>query len=190
MDFELRLQQEDLRLKELLEVYLESSVNTNNVISQTTLTYLIIKTNNIFNDDEYKTILKLDSGQSHSLIFQEILRVIKSTAKLILETFDFDDLLELPLTNLKDISYQIALKFKDIFLVPIHGYVYDFNICPQIWGDSYSLENSASRIIKYVSKFNEMWVITSMLHREYLRLVQGRTVSEQTFDGSEVKVGG
>lgn len=172
MDFSLRLQQEDFRLKDLLEQYLETSVNTSNIVSQTTLTFLIITTNTVFKEDEYRCILRLGTGKAHSVIFQEICKVVSDIARAIYYYFGFDTLLEIPLTNLKDVSYQIALTFKDIFLVPVYGYVYDINVGPQLWGNDYSPKKLAARIIKYISRFNEMWIITSMLNKEYTRLVK------------------
>lgn len=169
MDFATRLQNHDVQLKELLEDYMETAINSEKLVSQTTLTYLVVKTNTTFSPEQYKRILNLDETPYHSQIFQLFLTVVKRTALDLFETFGFPSLLHVPLTNLKDISYQVALTFKDICLVPIHSYVYE--LWDPFEGRDWS-ERTPNRVIKYISRFNEMWIITAMLNEEYNKLVE------------------
>lgn len=155
-DYGDRLIQYDLDLKELVEEYLENSIFTSGVSNQTTLTWLVLKTNLTFTDDQYKFMLGLDDSVNHELMFQGIVTHVKLVAREIYGFFR-GDLLDLPLTNIKDVVYQIGLNFKEVFFVPIKTTVYES------W-------NNPENIVRYVSRFNEMWLVSCLLNREYQQL--------------------
>lgn len=155
--FVAKLVKYDTELKELVEEYLENSIFTMGVCNHTTLTYLTLKTNLEFTDTQYKFMLGLNDTATHQLMYHGILVHIKIVANELFKYFKVSNLLELPLTNIKDIVYQIGLNFKDMFFVPITTTVY------QSW-------SSPLPVVRYISRFNEMWIITSLLNREYGRI--------------------
>ncbi|WEJ93972.1 hypothetical protein PSN45_001449 [Yamadazyma tenuis] len=160
--FTAKLHQQDIWLKDAIEVYLENSNSSmfsdNSKVSSTTLTYLVVKTHTVFSDSEYQHMLELKASSTHQVVFDSIIQYVQGVARELKMIFRFDSLLSFPLTDLKDISYQIALIFKQVFLVPIiHKHeISEYGVC--------------SDTIRFISKYNEMWILTSLLVREYANL--------------------
>lgn len=165
--FQKKLVNQDLFLKEIIDTYLDCGKNTDHFISQTTLTYLILKTNTVFTDQEYQLMMNLSGTPESQRLYDAILDEIRHHSKQIFAFYKFPSLLYLPLTNTKDISYQIGLHYTEIFFAPTTVNILDNNLAFSATG---GLANTVG-VIKFIGRFNEMWIITSLLNREYLQLV-------------------
>lgn len=164
--FELKLYNEDIYLKETIEDYLNSGANSNHVYSSTILTYLIISQDIVFDDTELMFILELKKSEKiQNDIYWVIIEHIRQVVMEINDFFNPSSLLDIPLTNIKEISYAIAMNFKPIFLVPVKTWHLHRDV--EIWN------YKDTQLINFISKFNEMWIVTLIMNRE-LKKIQNR----------------
>ena len=161
--FELKLLNEDIYLKETIEEYLNTGVNSNHVYSSTILTYLIISEDIVFDDTELMFILELKKSEKiQNDIYGIIINHIRHVAMEINDFFNPSSLLDIPLTNIKEISYAIAMNFKPIFFVPVKTWHLHRDV--ELWN------YKDTQLINFISKFNEMWIVTLIMNREFKRI--------------------
>lgn len=165
--FQKRIVEQDAYLKDVIDSYLDCGKNTDHHISQTTLTYLVLSTNTVFNDQEYRLMLNLNYTTEARQLYDTILQNIRFHSLELYSFYHYPSLLCLPLTNIKDISYQIGLHFTEIFFAPTTVNIVDED--PPLHNNNNGPHTIG--VIKFISRFNEMWIITSLLNREYLQLV-------------------
>lgn len=215
------------RLTKLLETFQNFTANSDILSSDTTIIYLVLKSNIILNNIQIRVLLGLrDENKVHDVIYHGIQRDVKYAASKLFSIGRFSNLLEMPLTDLKQLCYEIALKYKTIFFVPVeskikvHPVQSDFtsildttqfslqrnasgfipssyltsNLRNQYsrvadasaYSSSMTTHNNTTRlspqgysqvdeaeyveIIKFISKFNQMWIIATFLNREYQEL--------------------
>ena len=161
--FELKLLNEDIYLKETIEEYLNTGVNSNHVYSSTILTYLIISEDIVFDDTELMFILELKKSEKiQNDIYGIIINHIRHVAMEINDFFNPSSLLDIPLTNIKEISYAIAMNFKPIFFVPVKTWHLHRDV--ELWN------YKDTQLINFISKFNEMWIVTLIMNREFKKI--------------------
>lgn len=219
------------RLTKIMEKFQNFTANSDILSSDTTILYLVLKSNIILNDNQIRVLLGLgDENKVHDVIYCGILRDAKYAASKLFTLLNFSSLLEMPLTDLKQLCYEIALKYKAIFFVPVEAKIKirppqrefpsfqdttqlsllrsNSGFIPSSYlasnfrnlynrttdamsGTTYSSEfMSASynsirpypqgyseiedaeyvEIIKFISKFNQMWIVAALLNREYQEL--------------------
>lgn len=153
--FVVRIHHQELVLKELLEEYLQEGIFDGYQTNQTCLTYLFLKNQITFTDEEYKYIIGLNATQGY--IYDRILDQVKYTTHCLSREIYPLTLDQIPLTSMKLITYQVALVFKYVFFVPSSVEIND--------------RGKRTTLTRFISKFNEMWVITSMIIREFKDLL-------------------
>ena len=217
------------KVTKLLQTFQNFTANSDIFSSDTTIIYLVLKSNILLNNTQIRVLLGLnDKNEVHDVIYSGIERDVKYAASKIFSIGKLSSLLEMPLTDLKQLCYEIALKYKTIFFVPVESKIKvspaknDFTSildttqfslqritsgfipssylasnfrnqsnravntsaysssmetintysnttgCPQ--GYSQADEAEYVEIIKFISKFNQMWIIAAFLNREYQEL--------------------
>lgn len=117
--FRFKIFTKESKLVKTLNDFHFCSQNSDFVPSDTWLIYLVLKLNIKFNDDQIKKVLGLDTkDQVHLAIFLGLVKVVQECAAR-LSVCHVTSLLDLPLTDLKEICYELALHFKALFFVPI-----------------------------------------------------------------------
>lgn len=215
------------RLTKLLETFQNFTANSDILSSDTTIIYLVLKSNIILNNTQIRVLLGLgDENKVHDVIYHGIQRDVKYAASKLFSLGKFSSLLEMPLTDLKQLCYEIALKYKTIFFVPVESKIKvrsaQSDMTSILDTTQFSLQRNASgfipssyltsnfrnqynrppdasayslstathlnttrlspqeysqadeaeyvEIIKFISKFNQMWIIAAFLNREYQEL--------------------
>lgn len=222
----------EARLTKLLENFQNCTANSDILSSDTTIVYLVLKSNFILNNTQIRVLLGLGhKNKVNDVIYHGIQRDVKYAASKLFSTGKFPNLLEMPLTDLKQLCYEIALKYKTIFFVPVESKIkvrpaqkdftsilnttqFDlqriasgfipsshltsnlrnqYNRAADTSAQSWSMTTAATtthhnitllspqgnfqadeaeyvEIIKFISKFNQMWIIAAFLNREYQEL--------------------
>lgn len=112
------------RLAKLLTNFQSLRANSDLFSSDTTLIYLVLKCNLILNDPQIKAVLGLGGiGKVQSTIYAAIQHEVRFAAQELFSRASFGSLLEMPLTDLKQLCYEIALNYKSIFFVPVESKV-------------------------------------------------------------------
>lgn len=219
------------RLTKIMEKFQNFTANSDIFSSDTTIIYLVLKANIILNDNQIRVLLGLgEENKVQDVIYFGILRDAKYAASRLFTVFNFSSLLEMPLTDLKQLCYEIALKYKAIFFVPVESKIrirptprevpsfqgttqtsllrntssfipssylasnfrnlynratdsisattYSSEFMSTSYNSTRSYPQGYSEmedaeyveIIKFISKFNQMWIIAALLHREYQEL--------------------
>ncbi|CUM51983.1 unnamed protein product [Debaryomyces tyrocola] len=220
----------EARLTKLLETFQNYTANSDILSSDTTIVYLVLKSNFILNNTQIRVLLGLgDKNKVNDVIYHGIQRDVKYAASKLFSIGKFSYLLEMPLTDLKQLCYEIALKYKTIFFVPVESKIkvrpaqndftsildttqFDlqriasgfipsshltsnlrnqYNRAADTSAQSSSMATTTTyhnitllspqgycqadeaeyvEIIKFISKFNQMWIIAAFLNREYQEL--------------------
>lgn len=112
------------RLAKLLTNFQSLRANSDLFSSDTTLIYLVLKCNIILTDPQIKAVLGLGGiGKVQSTIYAAIQHEVRFAAQELFSRASFGSLLEMPLTDLKQLCYEIALNYKSIFFVPVESKV-------------------------------------------------------------------
>lgn len=120
--FKAKVTESHKRLDGLLKVFKGSTTNSDILSSDTTIIYLVLQSNIRLSDNQIKTILGLEiDNEVHDIIFSGIEKQVRYSAEKILSDMRLRSLLEMPLTDLKHLCYEIALNFKSIFFVPVES---------------------------------------------------------------------
>lgn len=164
--FEKKVQDFDVHTKDQIDSFLDNAYQTTLLKCEVSLTYLVVRTNVEFSDAQYRFMLGLE-GPRYDVIYRGLIRHIVDVAQEVFTVFKFSTLEQFPLTDLKNVCYQIGLNFKPVFFVPVRVRLYD----NRVWeGSGFK---TPLYVIKFISRYNEMWIITSLLNRHY-KHIQGR----------------
>lgn len=147
-----------VRRDTLLFQWNSEAINTPNVAYSVdfdlSLMYLFLLTGYTFSDSQYQQIIGFHASNSyHMECFHHLLYHIGVASKLLYSAFPNVPLTSLPLRQVWNLLYTISISYRGIFYVPI-------------------LDSSIP--IKYKARFNNLWVLVSMLNREHKLLYSFR----------------
>lgn len=146
------------RRRKLLEVFFSLSGNSSSELKDTTLIQLFLAHSIEFLDSDTMAILRLNSSDiHHRQLYYSLVYLVQHTA-VTLKTRVFAKLLqEMPLTDIRRICYRIADRYDSLFYVPV-------KVEPE------EEDSNMALCFEWNDRFNSMWPILSLLHREYEKL--------------------
>ncbi|KAK6465458.1 hypothetical protein DFJ63DRAFT_332885 [Scheffersomyces coipomensis] len=100
--------------------YQNDAVNKYPSNSETWLIELILRSDLKLTIDQIRTIIGINSENDTQMqVFDSLQSVIKALAKSLYEEFGNKSLLEYPLTDIKELLYDVARSFAPLFYVPV-----------------------------------------------------------------------
>lgn len=154
--FAFKAKKTEERRKELLQIFLSSIVGGLDCIEDTTLIQLILTYNVVFEDKDMMLILRLDTGDiHHRRLYNSLLYALQQVAVILKSRVTAVSLRQMPMTDLRRISYRVADGFEQLYYVPVR---------------EDSLDVSTALSYSWRDRYNSMWPIISLLNREYQAL--------------------
>lgn len=152
----------DIRREDWLHKYQELNVNGGSDLRDTSMVYLVLKCNLILSDAQYMGILGLDPNvRPHYDLYTLVLADVRYLAGHLKGEVMAHSLIQMPLTDIRQLCYRVADKYESLFFVPVPG-------------SDGEAENASSNgfavWFQWLDRYNCMWPIVSMLNREYQKI--------------------
>lgn len=126
-------------------------------LRDTTLVELFIVHSIHFLDPDMMAILKMSNADGrHRQVYFSLVHVAHNAARILRARVHAPLLRHMPLTNVREICYQIADQFEGLFFAPT------LPLLPSL--------SEVAVLFNWHDRFNSMWPIVSLLSREYTRL--------------------
>lgn len=204
------LNSEHNHINNLIE-YRSNSVLSANFTNDTSLVYLVLKSNIHMKESQIAKVLGLNlENENTKNVFASIkLEIVQLTNELYNRT-RVTSLLEVPLTDFKEACYIIGEHFRGIFFVPVARKVHlstsggnisyanlthainptnFLDILPNWINESIDLSSnnmttSEEELIEFRSRFNQMWIIALWINQEYQNIFEKNQKSTKLVEKS------
>lgn len=159
------------RIVELYRQYYHDSINCYPEKLATDLIYLVLRSKVVLSTPQVIKVLGLDaSNVRHLQLYSSLERNLTLFLHDVFTKTSTTNLLEYPLTNLREACYEIANRFRPIFFVPVKKKT---SVRSNINDDNQTHEEV--ELFIYAEKYCQMWIIVAILKK----LVAGDFLAEQ-----------
>lgn len=165
------------QLKVLLDLgHFRRGLNTSGVDTDTSLIKLVLLSHVEISNAQFIAMLSLNpKNHNHMQVYSAIMRLVDQVVIDILQLTRTTNLIDFPLTNLKEACYEIARTFKPIFFIPRYQIVTSelrssYLPSTRSSGSDSTVEDVQYEIFKNVERFNQMWILVAMIKDKFNKL--------------------
>ncbi|SGZ52830.1 CIC11C00000003115 [Sungouiella intermedia] len=138
---------------DFLRQFYRRGLNSGGDVRDTSMVYLVLQSGLVFEDDYYMRILGLNPHiAAHLALYRLLSREVRLVAGILRRNIMAHSMLQMPMSDIRSLCYRIADRYESLFYVPVK---------------TPDEEKLCAISFLWKDRYNGMWPIVSMLHREY-----------------------